>query len=95
MGAHSCWSMSIDNVKHKHMHIFNSHESVEMSKIGDEVSYRKEDVPKFEKIEVISLGVKRLKVYANLSKITFVELPMAENEMIIKFHGQERFKDIG
>ena len=55
--------------------------------------YRKEKMPKFEKIEVVSLEAKRLKVYANLSKITFVELAMAEPEMIIKFYGQGRYND--
>lgn len=89
----SCFGMSIDGVNHQHMHIFNGTENIEMQKIGNNVNYRREDVPKFEKIKVVSLDVKRLMVRANLSRITFVELPMAEKEMIIKFHGQGRYHD--
>jgi len=87
----SCFGMSMDELKHQHMHFINGNESIEMRKNGDELFYEKGDVPKFEKTKVIPLDVKKLVVRAKLSKITFLELPMAESEMIVKFHGQGRY----
>lgn len=87
MEIRSCYGMSIDGLNTQHMHMINGNESVEMFKNVNGIMYKKEKFPSFEEHKNFPLTVKNLAVKAPLSKISFIELPMADPEMILKFSG--------